>query len=287
MDLLIALKAGSRQFRKLSSHGYDPVQPISCKLPTREQRLALRGAPEPYFVVNPHLFEDTDLWSAESLRKLCSDLGLAASGTRSQLVERLHDFDRNSLATDPKDAEYDDWEEHAGSGNLTFVPISCDEIPKEFRAPLTNSPCARPALRKRRVKCISRRHPPGYCCKSSECPACACNDAAAEKACSSNSPACFARQPCSEVYEKKRGVKRQRSEDNTDPGSTTEPSRKKIKFSPFNNVQLITGSAADFAGKAFQVACLPVFRFEKERSALSSAGVHLCADCSSGPKLAA
>lgn len=249
MDLLIALKAGCRQIRKPSSHGYDPVQPISCNLPTQEQRLALRGAPQPYFVVNPHLFEDRDLWSEESLRKLCSDLGLTASGTRSQLVERLHDFDRNSLVTDPKAAEYDELKEHAGSGNLTFVPISCNGIPKKFRAPLTSSPRARPALRRRGVNCILRCHPPGSCRKSLKCSACARQDRATEKSCS-DCPACSEAQPSSKVCEKKRGVKRQRSEDHAEPGSTTEPSRKKIKFSPFNNVQLITGGAADFKGKA-------------------------------------
>lgn len=241
MDLLIALKAGSRQLRRRppSAVSY-PMQPSACDAPTVARRLALSGAPEPYFVVNPHLFEDRELWPAESLRKLCSDLGLAASGTRSQLVDRLQDFDRNPTGSDLKDLESEEWGEHQESSNLSLVPICCDDIPPEFKTVLMNPPARRKRCTRSGRTCRHVEH----CCSRE----CAPPKNSAKSNCSSNGALCFAQRAGNNVQLHGRGLKRCRAEIPGEPCPVTDLSRKRIKFSPFNNVQLITTGSNEFEG---------------------------------------
>ncbi|KAL8427327.1 hypothetical protein Efla_002290 [Eimeria flavescens] len=240
MDLLIALKAGSsRQFRRRwwQPPACSPQPPLP---PCQPRRLALSGSPEPYFAVNPHLFEDKELWSAERLRRLCSELGLAVSGSRTQLVARLQQFDRSSGID--SDAGYLErargGDQSEQSGNLALVPIPCRSIPQQFKSGLSASSCGRPVLRRTRRRLALKlcRGEKSSSRLSERLPA------AEEDACSSGSST--AAGPCEQPAEghypsKARRQKRQREERHAEGGHPTDSLRKEIRFSPFNSVQLI------------------------------------------------
>ncbi|KAL8440944.1 hypothetical protein Emag_007592 [Eimeria magna] len=243
MDLLIALKAGSRRLHFPISYPKHPDPPSD---PKQQQRLALSGDPDPYFAVNPHLFEDQEIWPAESLRKLCSGLGLAASGSRLQLVDRLQGFDRKPSVGD---GEHPLEEEAGGCGessNLTLRPIPPQNIPQKFKAGLTNAPCGRPTLRKRGSKLILKPRRRELCCNPAERMRMPSPE---EQRVSFNGLGqAFHQTAASDgsLKEAHRGKKRQRCEMVASP---TDPPRKRIKFSPFNNVQLITPCIPESEGR--------------------------------------
>ena len=146
MELLIALKAGGLTLGRWSYSASHQSQPLACSTPSQTRRLVLNGAPDPYFVVNPHLFEDRNLWPEDGLRELGSDLGLTTSGTRFELIFRLQDFNRNLNTSYTADSEYEECEEHQESRYLNLVPIARDNILQRFKVAHVNPQSARPAL---------------------------------------------------------------------------------------------------------------------------------------------
>ncbi|CDJ63924.1 hypothetical protein, conserved [Eimeria necatrix] len=246
MDLLIAFKAGSHKVgcRSYLAPTCRPAQPGPDSLSQTRRRLALDGSPDPYFVVNPHLFEDRQLWPTEGLRKLCSDLGFSASGSRSELVERLQAFDRNPVGDSLEYVETEFYVEQKESGYLNMLPIPRDNIPEGLKAALATpaSPFTRPALRKQQNKCIWECGTNRSQHEFGEWQELELEERNTNEASRITSFADFTENGSGSG----RRLKRRRANSSKEKNLVSQSPRKRIKFSRFNNVQLITPSKLDY-----------------------------------------
>ncbi|CDJ38347.1 hypothetical protein, conserved [Eimeria tenella] len=246
MDLLIAFKAGSHKVGRRSylSPACRPTQPGPDGLSQTRRRLALDGSPDPYFVVNPHLFGDRQLWPTEGLRKLCSDLGFSTSGSRSELVERLQAFDKNPVGDSLEYVETEFCVEQKESGYLSMLPIPRDNIPEGLVAALaTPAPqFSRPALRKQQNKCTCECGTNRLQHKFGEWQELELAERNTREASRTPSSADFAENGSGSG----RRLKRRRANSSREKSLASHSPRKRIKFSRFNNVQLITPSKLDY-----------------------------------------
>ncbi|CDJ59423.1 hypothetical protein, conserved [Eimeria maxima] len=249
MDLLLTVKATSRKLRlrrsasSLSDSVSSQLNTVSdsaaCR-PQKARRLALKGAPAPYFAVNPHLFEDPQLWTTEQLRRLCSELGCSACGSRSALVERLQDLDWDpttgvNLECLPTEiCEQEQQQHHRDDGAINMRPPPGVCTPAGIPSVLHN-PAGGPALLQRETQdtCSSSdgNPPPASTAKSA-------GQISIKKKADRNQRGNEASSATSG-----RGTKRKRQEQSIrelQKEETASPPRKQIKFCPFNNIQLIT-----------------------------------------------
>ena len=261
MDILLTVKLTSRQLRLRRSPStsvspqLDSSSTPSSFMHCNTRRLALHGAPAPYFVVNPHLFEDPQLWPTERLRQLCSEFGCSPYGSRSALVGRLQDLDWDPTTDAPIDcfAAEDcvpQQQQQGGDEALSHLPLSSVCTAEGMRAALEESqPAAvsvKPVLMRRdseelcsydalRMSSIRRA--------ANESP----QDKKTERK-QQKTDASSADSAQQQNMNRRRGTKRRREESTTEMQAATSP-RKQIKFCPFNNVQLITTHKLDYDSK--------------------------------------
>lgn len=110
----------------------------SCLSPTSaSDRLALGNKPDPYFVFNPDLFDDEDVWTESRLKQLCDsleiDAGSTATGrTRDRLLKSLRDFHRSRMFTERWHVSDEDFLNFNQEGsNFFFVPVETMDVPSE------------------------------------------------------------------------------------------------------------------------------------------------------------
>lgn len=110
----------------------------SCLSPTSaSDRLALGNKPDPYFVFNPDLFDDEDVWTESRLKQLCDSLELQAGGaaaetTRDGLLESLRSFHRSRMFTERWRISDEDFLNFNQEGsNFFFVPVETMDVPSE------------------------------------------------------------------------------------------------------------------------------------------------------------
>lgn len=103
------------------------------------------AASQKFFAFNPSTFDDPELWTQRDLQRLCSKLGLRATGSRADLVHRLQVWHRSSHS-DPECA----WP----AGKFTMLGVSVYQAPA---APASPAPASPAPLSPKRQLAVSPR----------------------------------------------------------------------------------------------------------------------------------
>ncbi|EPT28567.1 hypothetical protein TGPRC2_272265 [Toxoplasma gondii TgCatPRC2] len=208
-------------------------------------RVALSDKPDPYFVLNPDMFDDAALWTAPRLQSLCEVLGLDPGAhsfsrrgrrgrSREELVRCLRDFHRNRWYVDRRRGAKNSTltgtkarpEESQEGSNFFLVPVDFVDIPREcvkvFEGGTTDAGGAKRSRSILKYSCSSR-HPR--------------SDNSSPRSISKTT---YITSKAGETKEWQRTRKRKRSAVDAAKDDTEKlPSNKRIRFSAFNNVQLI------------------------------------------------
>lgn len=192
---------------------------------------------KPDLVLNPHLFEDPNMWPTKSLRSLCVTLKLSPAGCRSVVVNRLIAFHRrktfaNLLSFDDTDL-FSTWTK----GKFPSFTLPAFQVPAQLRRSVSQGPHSEPAVKQvcrySLIKTSSQCYDQGDSSKTQS-----------NKRGSLPSPHAITR-----------GRKRSRFHSQLRTAAydplERESKRKKLTFCPFNNVQLIHPVESEWSSKSY------------------------------------